>query len=73
MMNGFKHTVRHIQNVKSDIICVLQTVMERQNIERVFDSMEDMNYIENYTYKIGFLEQPEKRKHRKKQQNQKSV
>ena len=40
---------------------------ERQNIEKVFDSMEDMNYIENYTYKIGFLGHNPKRKKPKKQ------
>jgi hypothetical protein len=41
--------------------------MGQQNIEKVFDSMEDMNYIENYTYKTGFLGLNPKQKNQKKQ------
>ena len=72
-MNGLRNIVVYIRNARKDIHYVLQTDMERQNIERVFDSMEDMNYIENYTYKIGFLEQPERKNQQKRGQNQKRV
>jgi histidinol phosphatase-like enzyme len=72
-MNGLRNIVFYIQNARSDILYALRTVMERQNIERVFDSMEDMNYIENYTYKIGFLEQPEWKNQQRRHQNQKRV
>jgi hypothetical protein len=51
----------------SDMIYGNPMDMERQNIEKVFDSMEDMSYIENYTYKGGFQEAPIRRKHDKKQ------
>jgi hypothetical protein len=54
MMNGFMPIARLIQNARNGIIYARPMDMERQNIERVFDSMEDMNYIESNTYNVGY-------------------
>jgi hypothetical protein len=56
-IDGLQRIVENILNAKSAITCYPPKGMERQNIEKVYVSMEVMSYIEIYTLNNGYLEQ----------------